>query len=88
MDQNGHAECTPFHMRLRRTCAHEDAREIRMYTSHADADSIRLRLEPPGSGWRHVSALYEIPGGWAWTLCNECETAGGERGPSPDAAAG
>ena len=42
----------------------------------------------PTEGEEEVSALYEIPGGWAWTLCNACETAGGEQGPAPDAAAG
>ena len=61
-----------FHTRLRSYCAHASAREIRMYSSYADANGVRLRTQASDNGWRHVSALYEIPGGWAWTLCQEC----------------
>jgi hypothetical protein len=61
-----------FHTRLRHDCAHPGAREIRMYTSYADANGVRLRLQSLDQGWRHVSGLYEIAGGWAWTLCWEC----------------
>jgi hypothetical protein len=61
-----------FHTRLRHYCGHDGAREIRMYTSYADANGVRLRLQSSDHGWRHVSGLYEIPGGWAWTLCQEC----------------
>lgn len=43
-----------------------------MYTSYADANGVRLRLHSAETGWRHVSALYEIPNGWAWTICNSC----------------
>jgi hypothetical protein len=43
-----------------------------MYTSYADANGVRLRVQSAEGGWRHVSGLYEIPNGWAWTLCNEC----------------
>jgi len=64
-----------FHTRLRSYCAHPSAREIRMYTSYADANGVRLRLQSSDHGWRHVSVLYEIPGGWAWTLCQECPAA-------------
>jgi hypothetical protein len=64
-----------FHTRLRRYCAHDSAREIRMYSSYADANGVRLRVESSDHGWRHVSVLYEIPGGWAWTLCQECPAA-------------
>jgi hypothetical protein len=64
-----------FHTRLRRYCAHESAREIRMYTAYADANGVRLRFQSSDHGWRHVSGLYEIPGGWAWTLCQECPAA-------------
>jgi hypothetical protein len=64
-----------LHTRLRRYCAHEGAREIRMYSSYADANSVRLRLQSSDHGWRHVSVLYEIPGGWAWTLCQQCPAA-------------
>jgi hypothetical protein len=73
----------PFHTRLRRDCGHDGAREIRMHTSYADANAIRGRLLAPGGGWRHVSELYEIPGGWAWSLCNECPAdVGGAAPPS------
>jgi hypothetical protein len=61
-----------FHTRLRSYCAHKGAREIRMYTSYADANGVRLRMQSSNNDWRHVSALYEVPGGWAWTLCHEC----------------
>jgi hypothetical protein len=56
-----------------RYCPHEAAREIRMYMPYAEANAIRFRLIRAGDPrWRHVSAIYEIPHGWAWTLCNEC----------------
>jgi hypothetical protein len=75
MEAAGHgAEPQPFRTRLRQYCDHAAAREIRMYTSYADANAVRLRLQAEG-GWRHVSALYEIPNGWAWTLCDECPAA-------------
>ncbi|HEX3175827.1 MAG TPA: hypothetical protein VHZ49_04065 [Methylomirabilota bacterium] len=62
-----------YHTRLRHYCGHDRAREIRMYTSYADANAVRLRLSSTSDGlWRHVSQLYEIPNGWAWTVCNEC----------------
>jgi hypothetical protein len=56
-------------------CPHDGAREIRMYMSYADANAVRLRLRlvlAADPRWRHVSTIYEIPNGWAWTLCNEC----------------
>jgi hypothetical protein len=74
------ASSEAYRTRLRHYCGHDDAREIRLYTSYADANGVRLRLQSADSGWRHVSALYEIPNGWAWTLCNECPAeAGGVR---------
>jgi hypothetical protein len=51
-------------------CAHASARQIRVYMPYADANTIRLRASH-ASGV-HVSWLYEIPGGWAWTVCPEC----------------
>jgi hypothetical protein len=40
---------------------------------YGEANAVRLRVtlaaEPR---WRHISGIYEVPGGWAWTLCNEC----------------
>ena len=66
-----------FHTRLRSYCAHQGAREIRMYTSYADANGVRLRMQSADHGWRHVSGLYEVPGGWAWTLCYECPADAG-----------
>ena len=63
-----------FHIRLRLYCHHAGAREIRLYASYADANTVRLRLQ--SSDWRHISALYEIPGGWAWTMCQECPAEG------------
>lgn len=54
-------------------CQHDAAREIHMYMPYAEANAVRLRLIRAGDPrWRHVSPLYEIPHGWAWTLCNEC----------------
>jgi hypothetical protein len=77
-----------FHTRLRHYCAHDGAREIRLYTSYADANGVRLRLQSsPESSWRHVSQLYEIPNGWAWTVCNECP-AEAERARSSNRAVG
>jgi hypothetical protein len=76
----------PFHTRLRRDCGHHGAREIRLYTPYADANAIRRRLLAPGGGWRHVSGLYEIPGGWAWSLCNECPADVEGAAPPPRAA--
>lgn len=61
-----------FHTRLRLYCNHDGAREIRLYTSYADANAVRLRVQSSERGWRHISALYEIPGGWAWTMCQDC----------------
>lgn len=61
-----------FHTRLRRYCIHDGAREIRLYTSYADANAVRLRLSSADGDGQHISALYEIPGGWAWTMCQEC----------------
>jgi hypothetical protein len=70
-----------YHTRVRHYCGHTGAREIRMYTSYADANGVRLRLHSVGGGWRHVSALYEIPSGWAWTVCNECPADAGRARP-------
>ena len=54
-------------------CDHASARQIRVYMSYADANTIRLRTaQAAGSPVAHVSWLYEIPGGWAWTVCREC----------------
>jgi hypothetical protein len=54
-------------------CDHPSARQIRVYMSYADANTVRLRsAQAPGSPATHVSWLYEIPGGWAWTVCREC----------------
>jgi hypothetical protein len=59
--------------RMPRYCAHDSAREIRMYMPYGEANAVRLRLMLSGEPrWRHVSVLYEIANGWAWTLCNEC----------------
>ena len=59
--------------RAHRYCPHDGAREIRMYMAYAEANAVRLRVMLVSQpGWRHVSAVYEIPNGWAWTLCNEC----------------
>ena len=56
-------------------CAHRSAREIRVYMAYADANTVRLRsAQASGSLPAHVSWLYEIPGGWAWTICRECRT--------------
>ena len=68
-----------YHTRLRHYCTHDGAREIRMFSSYADANAVRLRLQSADHGWRHVSGLYEIPGGWAWTLCQECPAADADR---------
>jgi hypothetical protein len=68
-----------FHTRLRLYCEHSGAREIRLYTSYADANAVRLRLQSSERDWRHISALYEIPGGWAWTMCQECPAEGTRR---------
>lgn len=44
-----------------------------MYMPYAEANGVRLRLILAADPrWRHVSVIYEIPLGWAWTLCNEC----------------
>ena len=61
-----------YRTRLRHYCPHDSAREIRLYTSYADANGVRLRLQSSDPEWRHISVLYEIPGGWAWTMCQEC----------------
>jgi hypothetical protein len=61
-----------LHTRLRLYCNHDGAREVRLYTSYADANALRLRLQSSDRSWPHISTLYEIPGGWAWTMCQEC----------------
>lgn len=44
-----------------------------MYMTYGEANAIRLRLTLAGEPrWNHISVMYEIPGGWAWTLCKEC----------------
>jgi hypothetical protein len=54
-------------------CDHDGAREIRLYMSYAEANAVRLRLLHAGDRrWRRVSAIYQIPDGWAWTLCHAC----------------
>ena len=54
-------------------CAHDGAREIRMYMRYGEANAVRLRLVLAGEArWRHISTIYQIPSGWAWTLCDEC----------------
>jgi hypothetical protein len=56
-------------------CAHDGAREIRLYFPYADANAIRLRAAQTVTGENlHVSRLYAIPGGWAWTVCRECRS--------------
>lgn len=54
-------------------CEHPSVRHIRVYLPYADANAIRIRAsQSPGSQAAHVSWLYEIPGGWGWTICREC----------------
>jgi hypothetical protein len=56
-------------------CDHRSARQIRLYMPYADANTVRLRAaQAEGSSGVHVSWLYEIPGGWAWTVCRECRS--------------
>jgi len=44
-----------------------------MYMPYGEANAVWLRLMLAGDPrWRHVSAIYEISNGWAWTVCNEC----------------
>jgi len=51
-----------------------------MYTAYGEANAVRLRVLLAGDPrWRHVSTVYEIPNGWAWTLCNECPAADARR---------
>jgi hypothetical protein len=57
-----------------RYCDHPSARQIRVYMTYADANTLRLRAaQTARSPGVHVSWLYEIPGGWAWTICQECQ---------------
>ena len=54
-------------------CEHASARHIRLYLPYAEANTIRLRAsQAAASQASHVSWLYEIPGGWGWTICREC----------------
>ena len=56
-------------------CPHDGAREIRTYMPYGEANAVRLRLRlvlADDPRWRHISAIYEIPHGRAWTLCHEC----------------
>jgi hypothetical protein len=88
MGHNGDRTASePFHTHVRQYCGHAGAREIRMYTSYADANGVRLRLQSEDHGWRHISGLYEIPSGWAWTVCHECP-ADAERVRAPRRAVG
>jgi hypothetical protein len=84
MGQGGDgASSAAFHTQLHHYCDHASAREIRMYTSYADANGVRLRVQSASEpGWRHVSTLYEIANGWAWTVCNECPADAGRARPS------
>jgi hypothetical protein len=68
---------SPLAPRPPRYCLHDGAREIRMYMPYAEANAVRLRLmHASDRPWRHVSILYEIPNGWAWTVCRECPADG------------
>ncbi len=42
-----------------------------MYSQYADANATRLRSAATFQNL-HVSRLYQIPGGWGWTICREC----------------
>ena len=53
-------------------CDHASARQIRVYMPYADANTVRLRAAQSANSPDHVSWLYEIPGGWGWTICREC----------------
>ena len=54
-------------------CGHASARHIRLYLPYAEANTIRLRSVPTLlTNDTHVSWLYQIPGGWGWTVCREC----------------
>jgi hypothetical protein len=55
-----------------RYCDHVSARQIRVYMPYADANTVRLRAAQTAGSPDHVSWLYEIPGGWGWTVCREC----------------
>ena len=60
---------------LRRTtyCGHDGAREIRIYSQYADANTTRLRAAGAATLENlHLSRLYAIPGGWGWTICRDC----------------
>jgi hypothetical protein len=47
-----------------------------MYMPYGEANAVRLRLVLANDPrWRHISAIYQIANGWAWTICNECPTA-------------
>jgi len=47
-----------------------------MYMPYGEANAVRLRLVLAADPrWRHISAIYQIPNGWAWTICNECPSA-------------
>jgi hypothetical protein len=54
-------------------CDHDSARRIRVYMPYADANTLRLRVAQAPHLWNsHVSSLYQVPGGWGWTICREC----------------
>ena len=56
-------------------CEHASARRIRVYLPYAEANTIRLRAaQANGSRDAHVSWLYEVPGGWGWTIRPECRS--------------
>lgn len=56
-------------------CGHDGAREIHLYMRYAEANALRLRhAEALVFADIHVSRLYAIDGGWAWTACRECRT--------------
>ena len=60
----------------RRYCEHAAAREIRLYMAYAEANTVRIRCaQSAATANAHVSWLYEIPGGWAWTICRECRVS-------------
>jgi hypothetical protein len=41
--------------------------------AYAEANTVRIRsAQSAATADAHVSWLYEIPGGWAWTICREC----------------
>jgi hypothetical protein len=57
-------------------CDHKSRRVIRLRWPYAEANLVRARLISDTGSRFEVSPLYEMEGGWAFSICRECAQHG------------